>query len=97
MSTWLELWPHWAGRWFGWLIRSVVGLIGVLFGAFLILIANFAVGFKATPEWGGEHIVILVFGLVIVGASAWVFARPSKTSLTLLTLALAGVFAGVGL
>lgn len=81
MNGWLDPWPTWCGRWFGWALRAALGLGGSLLGAFLILIANVGAGFMRTdPQWDTEAVLILVSGIAMLMASVWVVARPSKAS-----------------
>lgn len=90
-ETWLVPWPSWSGRWFGWLARSVIGFLGILFGASLVVLANFGATYKKTvPEWGAEELVFLSWGLVVLGTSLWVFARPSKVSWSVFVLSVIG-------
>lgn len=96
MTNWLDLWPDWARRWFGWTLRISIGISGVVFGALLIFLAYFGASFKQTePEWGTEEVVILVSGIAVLGTSIWMFARPSKASLALFVAAIAWVFVGL--
>lgn len=91
MTTWFVTWPRWSGRWFGWLLRLMIGAAGFLFGALLVWVADFGASFKqTTPEWGFEEMAILVAGLANMFASIWVLARPSKASITLLAVSVVG-------
>lgn len=83
MSDWLDPWPTWRGRWFGWALRAALGLSGSLLGAFFVLIANVGADFmRNDPQWDTEALVILLSGIAMLIASVWVFSRPSKASTT---------------
>lgn len=92
MSSWFDLWPTWSSRWFGWVLRLLLGVVGGLFGFFLIVLASFGATYEQrSPEWGGEEVLFLGFGVLILCASLWVIARPARASLLLLGLSVGGV------
>lgn len=96
--TWLELWPAWSNRWYGWVGRVFIGSVGGGLGLLLVVLADFGATYKKdVPEWGLEEVTFLVFGLAIVSASIWVLFRPARASIALLAVAVVGVFVAGGL
>lgn len=81
-NDWLELWPAWARRWYGMVLRILFGATGSMLGIGLIALANFGATFKKQqPEWDGEAISILVLGLATVTVSLAVLVRPSRLTI----------------
>lgn len=91
MTAWLDDWPSWSGRWYGWILRVAIAGAGTLYGAVLVWIAGFGASFKTSPpEWGFEETSILVAGLLMVFVSIWVLVRPSRASLVALAASIFG-------
>ena len=53
-NDWLELWPAWARRWYGMVLRILFGATGSMLGIGLIALANFGATFKSSNRSGME-------------------------------------------
>lgn len=73
------MWPAWMDRWYGIVLRLIVGVGGVLVGLGLLWLANFGASFKRdVPQWDLESVLILLAGLVPIGSSLVAAFRRSK-------------------
>lgn len=92
MDWWRESWPGWSRRWYGAVARVVLGAVGVVAAAGLVLLAQFGATFKRTvPEWDAEAVTFLILGLILGAASVWAAWRPSRASLSAFVTVVVGV------
>lgn len=85
--AWTRLWPSWVSRWYGIVLRVLVGVLGMLAGLGLIWLAGFAATFKKTqPEWDGEALTVLFLGMVTVVVAIALAVRPSRLTFVLAAL-----------
>lgn len=84
MSCALEPWPSWSNRWFGIVVRVVVGVVGVLLSAVMVWGASLSAVFAGNLRqsvWEAGAIALFWFGIAVFGGSIWLAVRPSRASL----------------
>ena len=88
-------WPSWADRWYGRVLRTLLGLISLFIAAWagLVFLALVWTGWN----WDMFDPIALAAGAWLAIAGIWATARPSKLSLGLLAAPIAGYAAVTGL
>lgn len=73
-------WPTWARTWYGYLLRFVVAIAGIVTGSFLILI-----GYYSAVDWktGEENWTLAAAAVVVAGIALAIYCllgalRPTK-------------------
>lgn len=85
---WTQAWPSWVRRWYGVVLRVLVGGAGALLGIGLIWLAGFAATFKNTrPDWDGESLTILFLGIAVVMVAFALAVWPSRLTIGVAALA----------
>jgi predicted transporter len=77
-----QLWPSWAGRWYGIVLRLLIAVAGLIFGLFLMLGGYYtAVDWKTgESDWTTEAVFLIIAGVILAGYSLWGAIRPTKLS-----------------
>ncbi len=77
-----QLWPSWAGTWYGIVLRLLIAVAGLIFGLYLMLGGYYtAVDWKTgESDWTAGAVLLIVSGIILVGYSLWGAIRPSKLS-----------------